>query len=54
MVQTMAAGAGGGAAGAKEATEGHDGNLGAETAGSLISTGGGEGVDEIEARLFAD
>ena len=54
MVQTMAAGAAGGAAGAEEATEGQGGNLGAERAGSLISTGRGEGVDEIEARLFAD
>ena len=50
----MAAGAGGGAAGAKEAGEGQGGKLGAEGAGALVSTGGGEGVDEIEARLFAD
>jgi len=55
MVETMLAAGG---AGVKEATEGQGGNLGAQTAsfksGSLRSTGGGGGVDEIEARLFAD
>ena len=55
MVETaMAAGAGGCAAWEKEAGEGQGSKLRAERAGALVITGGGEGVDEIEARLFAD